>query len=220
MKIKIKKIAQVILIGCLFAYISSDTARGDLKLNSDIQNSQNRLAHGNGTDIVEFSISDRELVKLLANPNAKFATLKYRSIPANPKENSKYIPEWTKNPNSVSVFLNFIPLPQYDTTVDKETGIILPIPGKNPPGMADDGMYQTPNGIRYKEISKPYKIGRQYIQPDGSYAKIGEAIKLPNGEVYQKKNKILYQEGLISLNSATPPVNIDELDDDSFDFGY
>jgi hypothetical protein len=86
--------------------------------------------------------------------------------------------------------------------------------------MADDGMYQTLNGIRYKEISKPYKIGRQYIQPDGSYAKIGEAIKLPNGEVYQKKNKILYQEGLISLNSATPPVNIDELDDDSFDFGY
>jgi hypothetical protein len=54
MKIKIKKIAQVILIGCLFAYISSDTARGDLKLNSDIQNSQNRLAHGNGTDVSFF----------------------------------------------------------------------------------------------------------------------------------------------------------------------
>jgi hypothetical protein len=221
MKIKIKKIAQVMVVGFLLAYISSDTARGNSKLSSGSQQLPHRLVRENGTDVVEFSISNEELVKLLANPNTKFATLKYRSIPPYPRENSEELQDLMENPKSVSVFLNFIPLPQYDTTVDKETGIILPVLGKNPPGMADDGMYQTPNGIRYKEISKPGKFGRQYIQPDGSYAKIGEAIRLPNGRVYQnKKNKILYQEGLISLDSATPPVNIDKIDEESFDFGY
>jgi hypothetical protein len=222
MKIKIEKIAPVIVIGFLLAYTPSSTMQDNLKLSSGSQQSPNSLVSGNGTDIVEFSISDGELVKLLANPNAKFATLKYLPTPSYTKENSEDLPGWTKHPNSVSVLLNFIPLPQYDTTVDKETGIILPVIGKNPPGMADDGMYKTPNGIRYKEIFKEGKIGRQYIQPDGNYAKIGEAIRLPSGGVYQnkKKSKILYQEGLISLDSATQPVNIDEIDDESFDFGY
>lgn len=227
MKIKIDKIGQLVSIGFVLAYISID-AGATSKLSSGIRHlpgMEIKDATQRETDILESSFDTKELEKFLANPNISFATQKYRTISesiSREQKLDKSLQELLKNPHAVSVWLKFIPF-EYDTIVDEKTGTILPVPGKNPPGMGDNGMYKTPNGIRYKEIFKNNKIGRQYIQPDGSYAKIGETIKLPNGRVYQnkKKTKILRQEGLTLLAEiAQQPVDIDKIEEVDFDFGY
>jgi hypothetical protein len=87
----------------------------------------------------------------------------------------------------------------YELTIDKLTGLIMPLVGSEKmPGMEYDGSFQTPNGIRYKVFDRREIDGTeyiQYIQPDGRDAIPGEAIKLPNGEVYRgKNNNILYQQ--------------------------
>ncbi len=205
MKIKIDKIGQLVSIGFILAYISID-AGGTSRLSSGVRHlpgMEIKDAMQRETDILESSFDTKELDKFLANPNISFATQKYRTISessiSREQKLDEGLQELQKNPHAISVWLKFIPF-EYDTTVDEKTGTILPVPGKNSPVMADDGMYQTPNGIRYKEIFKNNKIGRQYIQPDGSYAKIGEAVKLPNGEVYQnkKKTKILFLRSIDS----------------------
>jgi hypothetical protein len=123
-----------------------------------------------------------------------------------------------KNPNAKSEYLSFIPI---EDILDEETGEFRPIPGAaRLPGMGDDGMFHTPNGIRYKMVNtKNNYTGIQYIQPDGKYAVYGEAVRLPNGEVYKGKNgKIFYQQNLDTLtwsDFSEDCVDIDNLD---FDF--
>jgi hypothetical protein len=119
-----------------------------------------------------------------------------------------------RNPNSKSEYLSFIPI---EHIIDEETGEYKPVPGAaRLPGMGDDGMFQTPNGIRYKMIhTKNNHTGIQYIQPDGKYAVYGEAVRLPSGEVYKgKSGKILYQQNLDTLTWSDVPncVDIDNLD--------
>jgi hypothetical protein len=119
----------------------------------------------------------------------------------------------------------------FKLTTDKSTGVVMPLEGSIiMPGMEHDGTFQTPNGIRYKVFDRRYIDGTeyiQYIQPDGRDAIPGEAIKLPNGEVYQgKNNNILYQqepslsEEAMEVESPGEMVltfiGIDEMD---FDFG-
>lgn len=140
-------------------------------------------------------------------------------LPTNP--NSKIegiIDDFRKNLNSKSEYLSFIPT----EILDEETGEFRPVPGAprlRLPGMGDDGIFQTPNGIRYKIVQTENNLpGTQYIQPDGKYAIYGEAVRLPNGEVYKgKSGKILYQQDLDKLILSDYPdcVDIDNLD---FDF--
>ncbi|AFY91512.1 hypothetical protein [Chamaesiphon minutus] len=88
---------------------------------------------------------------------------------------------------------------RYKLTTDKLTGLVMPQEeSERMTGMESDGSFQTPNGIRYKVFNRIEIDGTeyiQYIQPDGREAIPGEAIKLPNGEVYRgKNNNILYQQ--------------------------
>jgi hypothetical protein len=121
---------------------------------------------------------------------------------------------------------------RYELTIDKLTGVVMPLAGSvKKPGMEYDGSFQTPNGIRYKVVDRREIDGTeyiQYIQPDGRDAIPGEAIKLPNGEVYRgKNNNILYQQEparspeAIEVESPGEMIltfiGVDEMD---FDFGF
>jgi hypothetical protein len=120
----------------------------------------------------------------------------------------------------------------YELTIDKLTGAIMPLAGSEKlPGMEYDGSFQTPNGIRYKVFNRREIDGTeyiQYIQPDGRDAIPGDAIKLPNGEVYRgKNNNVLYQQEPVLSSEAIEVespgemeltfIGIDEMD---FDFGF
>jgi hypothetical protein len=115
--------------------------------------------------------------------------------------------------------------------IDEKTGELHQYNGiKKIPNMGIDGIFKTPIGIRYKIffIRNTYStIHIQYIQPDGKYASPGEAIKLPNGEVYKgKNNDILCQKevpetiDLLSENEVMEPGMFFSVEDLNFDFGY
>jgi hypothetical protein len=141
-------------------------------------------------------------------------------LPRNPNSKlERIIDYFGRNLNAKSEYLSFIPV----EVLDEETGEFRPVPGAaRLPDMGDDRMLQKPNGIRYKIVNnKNNCTGIQYIQPDGKYAIYGEAVRLPNGEVYKgKSGKIIYQPNLDTLTSSDfsdfeDYVNIDDLD---FDF--
>jgi hypothetical protein len=123
----------------------------------------------------------------------------------------------------------------YKFAVDEITGVSIPMPGQiKSPVMDDDGIIQTPNGIKYQIINtrSTFPVEYiQYIQPDGRHATPGEAIKLPSGEVYRgKSGRVLYQQDpmisaedentLMSGETVEMVLEFYPIDDMEFDFGY
>jgi hypothetical protein len=114
--------------------------------------------------------------------------------------------------NEKQVALQFIPI--YEYVVDENTNEIKPSPGTHPPDMGSDSICYTPQGIRYKQIlTENGDIFYQYIQPDNNYANAGEAIKLPDGQIYHdNKGQVLYQQDFSSVKfDPDKSYDIDEL---------